>query len=656
MTSLRACPIFAHTRRIVKHSLKAIVGHRRLPVPQRLALALRFVSVLFLLAGLPLQADPPGRGWTLVWNDEFTGSSLDASKWSWGQLPWGGNHHNSSYASTVVAGNSYLDGAGNLVLGVRPGSFPATDGTTQPYSEGMIYSQGKFDYTYGYVEVNAKVSSATGTWPAFWMLMNGWPPEIDVMEWFKSENNRMHTGLAWNNNGTTSWDDVNTSDSSVQDTWHMWALDWSPGQLAIYKDGSDQRWSTSGDRVPTDPMYFLLNSGVQSGRTSWWHDTLFDYIRLWKRNEVVLNGDFEHWSGPWATRNGASVAATLGHNSSRGLRIATGSGGDGGAEQTAYGLMPNTTYILTGWGRSGGNWWPAMRMGVKNYGGADTYDATTNPSWDPLNVTFTTGPTSTQARVYLYVPESWGTAYADDLKLRHAAAVDNPHFETGELENFWNVATYGDAAINWGSARSGSCCVRFNGSAHATAGVGQQVSGLTPNTTYELSAWSRNSWQGTKIGAINYDSTGAEVQYDISADQTYGKGTVSFRTGSNYTTATIYAWFYRADGWANSYVDDFFLCEPLVAPWAKADIGAVGLAGASGRRGSNFVLQASGGDIWLTNDAFHFVYQPVTGDCKIVARLRSIESTDDSAKCGVMMRETLSANSRQPPHPCARPR
>ena len=603
-------------------------------------------ALLLFLVALPLRADPPGQGWTLVWNDEFTGSSLDASKWSWGQLPWGGNHHNSSYASMIVAGNSYLDGSGNLVLGVRPGSFPATDGTTQPYSEGMIYSQGKFDYAYGYVEVSAKVSSATGSWPAFWMLMSGWPPEIDVMEWFKSENNRMHTGLAWNNNGTTSWDDVNTYDSSMQDSWHTWALDWSPGSLAIYKDGTDQRWSTSGDRVPTDPMYFILNSGVQSGQTSWWHDTLFDYIRLWKRNEVVLNGDFEHWSGPWDTRNGATVVSASGRNSSRGLRIATGSGGDGGAEQTAYGLMPNTSYILTGYGRSGGNWWPAMRLGVKNYGGADINDTTTNPSWDPLSLKFTTGPTNTTGRVYLYVPESWGTAYADDIKLRHAAAVDNPHFETGELENFWNVATYGDTAINWGSARSGNCCVRFNGSAHAACGVGQQVAGLTPNTTYELSAWSRNSWQGTKIGAINFDSTGADLQYDISADQTYSKGTVTFKTGSNYTTATIYAWFYRTNGWANSYVDDFFLCEPLAAPWSKADVGAVGLAGTSGRRGSAFVLQASGGDIWTTADAFHFVYQTLTGDGKIVARLRSMEHTHDYAKAGVMMRDSLGAGAR----------
>ena len=236
----------------------------------------------FFACAFNAPANPPGAlsMHTLVWSDEFNATGLDSAKWSWGQLPWGGTYHNSSYASTIRAVDSYLDGAGNLVLGVRPGPFNDNNGVAHPFSEGMIYSQGKFDWAYGYAEVSAKVSSATGSWPAFWMLKNGWPPEVDVMEWFKSESNRMHTGLAWDNAGTATWDDVNTYDSSVQDTWHTWALDWSPGRMAIYKDSTDQRWATTGARVPTDPMYFILNSGVQSGQTSWWHDTLFDYIRL----------------------------------------------------------------------------------------------------------------------------------------------------------------------------------------------------------------------------------------------------------------------------------------------------------------------------------------------------------------------------------------
>ena len=53
---------------------------------------------------------------------------------------------NSGYASTIVAGNSYLDGTGNLVLGVRRGGFPATDGTTTSYSDAASAGMGQRFY------------------------------------------------------------------------------------------------------------------------------------------------------------------------------------------------------------------------------------------------------------------------------------------------------------------------------------------------------------------------------------------------------------------------------------------------------------------------------------------------------------------------------
>jgi hypothetical protein len=64
-----------------------------------------------------LEAAPPGNSnsWTLVWGDEFSGMSIDAAKWGWGQLPWGGNYHNSSYASVIQASDSYaLQTSANL--------------------------------------------------------------------------------------------------------------------------------------------------------------------------------------------------------------------------------------------------------------------------------------------------------------------------------------------------------------------------------------------------------------------------------------------------------------------------------------------------------------------------------------------------------------
>ena len=55
---------------------------------------------------------------------------------------------------------------------------------------------------------------------------------------------------------------------------------------------------------------------------------------------------------------------------------------------------------------------------------------------------------------------------------------------------------------------------------------------------------------------------------------------------------------------------------------------------------------AAGADIWDTSDQFHFVYQAVTGDADITARVVSLTNTALWAKAGVMIRESLTGESR----------
>ena len=84
---------------------------------------------------------------------------------------------------------------------------------------------------------------------------------------------------------------------------------------------------------------------------------------------------------------------------------------------------------------------------------------------------------------------------------------------------------------------------------------------------------------------------------------------------------------------------------PLPPPWVQQDIGAVGVPGGAGFSGGSFTVNGSGSDIEGTADQFHYVYQPVSGDVTIVARVASIQNTDPWAKGGVMVRETLNAGS-----------
>ena len=79
--------------------------------------------------------------------------------------------------------------------------------------------------------------------------------------------------------------------------------------------------------------------------------------------------------------------------------------------------------------------------------------------------------------------------------------------------------------------------------------------------------------------------------------------------------------------------------------WSNADIGAVNAAGSFTFDGSTFTVKGSGADVYGTADAFQFVYQTLTGDGSITARVVSQSNTDVWAKAGVMLRETLGAGS-----------
>jgi regulation of enolase protein 1 (concanavalin A-like superfamily) len=83
---------------------------------------------------------------------------------------------------------------------------------------------------------------------------------------------------------------------------------------------------------------------------------------------------------------------------------------------------------------------------------------------------------------------------------------------------------------------------------------------------------------------------------------------------------------------------------PLGEPsnlWLTEDVGAVGAPGSFNQNGGIFTLQGSGSDIWSGADGFRYVFQALSGDCSITARVVSMQDTAPWAKAGVMIRETL---------------
>lgn len=124
--------------------------------------------------------------WKMTWNDEFEKESLDTTKWtkiSRGTSDW------CNYMSS--SDSCYAMRNGKLVLKGIKNTFLLQD--TAKYLTGGVYTKDKAKFTYGKLSIKAKLNSATGAWPAFWMLpADGlkWPlgGEIDIMERLNYDN------------------------------------------------------------------------------------------------------------------------------------------------------------------------------------------------------------------------------------------------------------------------------------------------------------------------------------------------------------------------------------------------------------------------------------------------------------------------------------
>jgi regulation of enolase protein 1 (concanavalin A-like superfamily) len=81
------------------------------------------------------------------------------------------------------------------------------------------------------------------------------------------------------------------------------------------------------------------------------------------------------------------------------------------------------------------------------------------------------------------------------------------------------------------------------------------------------------------------------------------------------------------------------------SPWVAQDVGAPSPVGSSSYDAGTLTISASGVDIWGTSDQFHFVYQQVSGDVEVIARIGSLSPTNAWAKAGVMFRSSLSGSS-----------
>ncbi len=84
----------------------------------------------------------------------------------------------------------------------------------------------------------------------------------------------------------------------------------------------------------------------------------------------------------------------------------------------------------------------------------------------------------------------------------------------------------------------------------------------------------------------------------------------------------------------------------LPAPWQTADIGAVGIAGSANESAGTFTVKGSGTGIGGTSDQVRYVYQTLSGDGSITARVNSQSGSTTASLAGVMIRETTATGSK----------
>jgi beta-glucanase (GH16 family) len=268
-----------------------------------------FIRVLSLVIAIAAGVLTPAYAtYSLVWSDEFNGTSLDTDNWTPdigdgcpNLCGWGNNELQYYRAENVTVSG------GNLVLTTRAESFGG-----RSYTSGKVTTRDKQTFLYGRIEMRAKIPTGGGMWPAFWMMpqdnvYGGWAAsgEIDIMESANattSISGTLHFGGSYPNN-TYSGGSYSLGGASFADDFHIYAVEWEPDEMRWYVDGvlystkTSAEWYTTAapgnPRAPFDQeFYIILNAAIGGNYTGCTspgcitatlpQEFLIDYVRVYE--------------------------------------------------------------------------------------------------------------------------------------------------------------------------------------------------------------------------------------------------------------------------------------------------------------------------------------------------------------------------------------
>lgn len=244
--------------------------------------------------------DDPGyvSGFVLTWADEFDGNTVNLSDWTFetGQHGWGNNE-----LQNYTDGDNAEVKDGKLIITARKENDYQIAGS---YTSTRMITKGKQEFTYGKMEIRAKLPSGRGIWPAIWMLganidQVSWPAcgEIDIMEYVGYQPNTVHatvhTSAGYGANGNGKSKTLETA----EEEFHVYGLIWTEKEMIFYTDSPENvthKYAPSNkteENWPFDkPHFFIMNIAVGGnwGGAQGIDDSIFpqtmeiDYVRVYQ--------------------------------------------------------------------------------------------------------------------------------------------------------------------------------------------------------------------------------------------------------------------------------------------------------------------------------------------------------------------------------------
>jgi len=167
------------------------------------------------------------QNWKLIFEDNFSNNQLDLTKWS-NDIGGNGFGNKEWQYYTDRTNNVFID-SNQLVLKAIKEDYEHLH-----FTSGKIWTKGKFNFTYGKIEVRAKLPIGNGMWPAIWMMPEdksihgGWPScgEIDIMEQIGHEPNKVYGTIHYGLPHTYLGGNITLDQGTFNDDFHVFTLEW----------------------------------------------------------------------------------------------------------------------------------------------------------------------------------------------------------------------------------------------------------------------------------------------------------------------------------------------------------------------------------------------------------------------------------------------